>query len=139
MISKPTSLLATIQEIRRWGVKQYHRAGTGAGLAEQSLRQDLVRRAIYLHDYSIPTRTTWQLVPKIPVVDQLLAQRLRGLPGVTYFSIYDALCDDTGCVTTVDGQSRRYLTTFDYGHLTNAGAGYLAQKLAQQTDYPDIK
>jgi hypothetical protein len=132
-----TELLGTIRQIRNWGVKDVIVVGPAPSW-RNTLPKDLLRLAIFKHDYNVSTRTTWMLEPKVQTVDQLLAQRLHGLPGVTYFSAYDALCDDTGCITTLDGTANG-LTTFDYGHLTRNGAIFLAQKFVQETGYPKLR
>ena len=58
-----------------------------------------------------------------------IAQRL----GVRFVSAYDALCNDRGCLTyTEDAQGKKYLETYDYGHLSEAAARYLVDKLWEQ-------
>ncbi len=134
---KLARLMTTLAKLKEWGIKRIIVMGPAPNW-ENKLPEDLARQAIHHHEDVIPTRTSLLLVPNVRPIDLLLARSLDGLPGVTYFSAYDALCDDTGCLTSVDGKADG-LTSFDYGHLTLAGADYLAQKLAQQTGYPDLK
>jgi hypothetical protein len=47
---------------------------------------------------------------------------------VDYISARDALCDDRGCVTRVNGS----LTARDDVHLTPAGSEFLVTSIAQQ-------
>jgi hypothetical protein len=135
--TKVNKLLATIATLRSAGIKQILVMGPAPNW-QNSLPQDLVRNAIHRHAYTVSTRTKAQLVPGIHSVDVMLTRRLADLPGVTYFSTYDALCDASGCLTTTDGQADG-LTTFDYGHLTTTGAIYVAHALEKATGYPDLR
>lgn len=64
------------------------------------------------------------LQPERKTTDQLFAS--AQLPeGVTYVSVYDALCAPT-CIVTV---GNNIPVQFDYGHLTKEGAIYLADKV----------
>jgi hypothetical protein len=130
-------LEATVARLKRAGAGRILVMGPAPNWKDK-LPEDLVRQAIYRHDYVMPRRNTWMLQTEPRTVDLLMARQLSGMPGVSYFSAYDALCDDSGCLTTLDG-SPEGLTSFDYGHLTLAGANYLAQKLVQETGYPDLK
>jgi hypothetical protein len=130
-------LLATLATLRASGIKQILVMGPAPNW-QNSLPQDLVRSAIHHHDYTIPTRTKAQLIRNVQPIDVMLAERLAGLPGVGYFSTYDALCDADGCLTTTDGQADG-LTSFDYGHLTTVGATYVAHALEKETGYPDLR
>ena len=63
-------------------------------------------------------------------VDRALATRLAGLPGVTYVSLIDHLCDDArGCLAQVPGEDQRELMTFDDGHLTPLGSSYVGRAI----------
>ncbi len=63
-------------------------------------------------------------------VDQALATRLAGLPGVTYVSLIDHLCDEArGCLAQVPGEGQRELMTFDDGHLTPLGSSYVGRAI----------
>lgn len=48
--------------------------------------------------------------------------------GVRFMSVYDALCDERGCLTHTT-KSRNDLWTWDYGHLTSEGADFLLRHL----------
>ena len=129
-------LRATLAKLRDWGVPRVVVMGPAPNW-QNELPLDLARKAIYRDSDIIPARTTWMLVPEVRAIDRLLERQVRDLPGVTYFSTYDALCDDSGCLTTVDGKADG-LTTFDYGHLTTQGATYVAQRLVQNIVHPNI-
>ncbi len=126
-------LLDTIATLHGWGIKRIIVMGPAPSW-KNKLPNDLAREAIYRGSDSVPSRSSRLLDPAVQPVDGLLAQHLTGLPGVSYFSAYDALCNADGCLTTVDGQADG-LTAFDYGHLTTAGATYVAQKMVQATDF----
>jgi hypothetical protein len=54
-------------------------------------------------------------------------RRLRELkfgPNVTYLSLKDLLCNDSGCLTMVGPVPKTDLIVHDYGHLTEAGADF---------------
>jgi hypothetical protein len=130
-------LKATLTTLRGWGIKRIVVIGPVPNWIG-SLPEDLARQEIYHHAPGVPRRSSWMLMPEPAAVDRMLARELSGQPGISYFSAYDAFCDDSGCLTTLDGNPDG-LVSFDYGHLTLAGARYLAQKLAQQTGYPALK
>lgn len=60
--------------------------------------------------------------------DQFFKQHLQE-DKVRYLSSLDALCDASGCLTSVDGTVQG-LTAVDWGHLTQAGSLHLVQRLA---------
>jgi len=48
---------------------------------------------------------------------------------VTFISLKDFLCDESGCLTSVTEGNEKSLLVFDYGHLTIPGAEFVTQKL----------
>lgn len=52
----------------------------------------------------------------------------------TYLSAIDALCQGQMCAAVTDLNSSQSLTTFDYGHLTDAGSVLLANRLLKRID-----
>ena len=127
-------LKATLTTLRGWGIKRIVVIGPVPNWIG-SLPEDLARQEIYHHASGVPRRSSWMLMPEPAAVDRTLARELSGLPGISYFSAYGAFCDDSGCLTTLDGTPSG-LVSFDYGHLTGAGATYLAQELSQA--YPGL-
>ncbi|HSN18358.1 MAG TPA: acyltransferase family protein [Gammaproteobacteria bacterium] len=127
-------LKATLATLRGWGIKRIVVVGPAPNWIGR-LPEDLARQEIYHHVSGVPRRSNWMLMPEPAAVDRMLARELSGMPGVSYFSAYGAFCDDSGCLTTLDGTPGE-LVSYDYGHLTSAGATYLAQKLAQA--YPGL-
>ena len=82
-------------------------------------------RDVPLH--RVPHRIHSGLDPSYFGLDSSFRKRLVGQP-VTYFSIRDAMCDGSGCLTQVaDGPDQ--LVSWDYGHFTTPGAVYIAERL----------
>ena len=74
-----------------------------------------------------PRRMAFGQVQTAHDLDAYLANQLRHEPDVTYLSTIDALCEPAGCLTWVGSPDQ--LTTWDYGHLTTAGAAYVTKSL----------
>ena len=125
-------LITTISELDRAGVRHIVVMGT-APLWKNSLPGNLARFAVYHGEASIPARTNLLLDPIARATDLVFKTELHGMSNVTYFSTFDALCDETGCITTLDGKADG-LTSFDYGHLTTQGASFVANRLMEQTN-----
>lgn len=68
------------------------------------------------------------LAEEIARWDDFMALEVPKLGG-TYLSAYKVLCNEDGCLTRV-GPNPSDLTAADYGHLSPAGAAYLADRLA---------
>ena len=69
---------------------------------------------------NFPTYLTDPVQMKIRETDLRMRKMVSHL-GFKYYSSYDALCIDKGCLTNIDGK----LTQWDYGHLTDEGSVYL--------------
>jgi hypothetical protein len=79
----------------------------------------------------LPQRTRHGLSPGIERIDEAMAEamaRRSSGSGAAYVSAWRELCTDDGCLTYVDDRPDG-LTSWDYGHLTTAGATYLARRL----------
>jgi peptidoglycan/LPS O-acetylase OafA/YrhL len=77
--------------------------------------------------YRVPRRLRVGLDPGYASFESSFRQSLAGRP-IAYVSIHDAMCDAQGCLTTVsDGPAG--VVSWDYGHLTTAGAAYVAERL----------
>ena len=76
---------------------------------------------------ALPERTRFGLDPRPERSDAALEARLRGRAGVRYVSTWRVFCNEEGCLARVGEDA---LTSWDYGHLTTAGAVYLARRLA---------
>jgi hypothetical protein len=84
----------------------------------------LLAASMLQHDTSVVDRSR---VNKQKRLDRLFADRLRA-EGVTYISLYDAICPAGRCqVTDQDGLP----LAFDYGHLTASGSMLVAQRIKQ--------
>jgi peptidoglycan/LPS O-acetylase OafA/YrhL len=75
-----------------------------------------------------PVRTRFGLVEGTAVIDASMRDAMEAAAGARYFSAFSAMCDQDGCLTRT-GTRPSELTTWDYGHLTTAGARYVARAL----------
>jgi peptidoglycan/LPS O-acetylase OafA/YrhL len=74
-----------------------------------------------------PRRTSNGLLTSAAMLDRRMQEMVAGRHGVSYFSPYQALCNDDGCTTWIGNPDD--LLTFDYGHFTTAGATRVARDL----------
>ena len=124
----------TVKELKDAGVSRIILIGPAPQWLD-ALPRNLLRQAINNGFKSIPKRTYFKSIPLVKDVDSILAGELRSSKSVTYFSAYQAMCDTSGCLTTVNGGADG-LTSWDYGHLTTPGATFLARKLADTVGWP---
>ena len=119
-------LTGTILELRKAGARRIVILGPVPQWTPTLPKSLLV---LYRKDpYPRPPRyTTFGQVESAHRLDAFLMQRLHGIEGVTYLSAIDAMCTTEGCLTWVGSPDE--LTTWDRGHLTTAGAVYLANRL----------
>jgi peptidoglycan/LPS O-acetylase OafA/YrhL len=80
-----------------------------------------------------PRYTRFGLVQTAFEIDSSLKAAIGVGNTVRYFSVLSALCNEEGCMTWV-GNDPNALTSWDYGHLTNAGATYVARSLSEQLE-----
>jgi hypothetical protein len=97
---------------------------------EDDLPKVLIRRFL-LKRKSIPERTYAGVVSRSLDMDRRLRE-LKFPPNVTYLSLKDLLCNDTGCLTKVGPDLETDLVVLDYGHLTEAGADFIGRNLLYQ-------
>jgi hypothetical protein len=64
-------------------------------------------------------------------IDRQVAEKLNGLPGVTYVSLLHHLCRDGACLARVPGEGERDLMALDAGHLTPKGSAYVGRTVFQ--------
>jgi peptidoglycan/LPS O-acetylase OafA/YrhL len=77
------------------------------------------------------------VLPVVGAIDQqmkIIAQR----KGAKFFSVNDLLCNNDGCLIHPPKRPDE-LMTWDYGHLTTAGAEYVSQHLTSQLIIPRSK
>jgi len=86
---------------------------------------------IYQRDplHRVPERTTSGLLGTVVPADMELEKLLGSRQDVTYVSAFRMFCNEDGCLTRVN-EDPEGITTWDYGHLTTAGAEYLSRRLA---------
>lgn len=56
-------------------------------------------------------------------------RRFEALPGVTYLSMDNLLCNQDSCITMVGPNLETDLIVWDYGHLTPAGSKYISERM----------
>jgi peptidoglycan/LPS O-acetylase OafA/YrhL/lysophospholipase L1-like esterase len=122
-----SKLLATIRALTQAGVRHVIVMGP-APQWTNALPDNVALQFVKAGVHTVPSRTYFNFDADLFKTDANLRSRLAGLPGVTYFSALDAMCNAEGCLTTVNGRADG-LTSWDYGHLTTPGAAYLARKL----------
>lgn len=77
--------------------------------------------------HRLPPRMRYGLNPGIPVLDQNMADLLKGQPA-TYISAFQIFCNKDGCLTRT-GADIDSLTAWDESHLTGAGSAFLVAHL----------
>jgi peptidoglycan/LPS O-acetylase OafA/YrhL len=77
--------------------------------------------------YRVPPRMSFGLDQSFAGVDSSLRELLIG-HRVRYFSIRDVMCNEQGCLTHV-GEGPDEIVSWDMGHLTTAGAAYVAERI----------
>jgi peptidoglycan/LPS O-acetylase OafA/YrhL len=122
-------LAATVRRLKESGAPRIVVVGP-APQWRDSLPNNLVRQAVYRGSQAVETRTYYRFNTVVRGVDSALRQQLAASSGAIYFSALEAMCDATGCLTTINGRADG-LTSWDDGHLTTPGALYLARKLAE--------
>lgn len=124
-------LLATVRRLRQDGIPRIIVVGP-APQWRVALPDNVATRFIRSNTGSVPSRTYFNFDENLHKTDAELRTRLADIPGVTFVSALDVMCDKDGCLTTVNGHADG-LTSWDYGHLTTPGATYLARKLSDLT------
>jgi peptidoglycan/LPS O-acetylase OafA/YrhL len=121
-------LLQKIDDLKRLGVKRLIIVGE-IPVWFPSLPRQLYTSYV-LNDLPIPARTFSGVNEESIGMDGRM--RSLGFPeGVTYLSVKDALCNETGCLTAVGPNLETDIIVWDYGHLTAAGADYLTRTLIE--------
>ncbi len=77
--------------------------------------------------HRLPQRMRYGLNPDVAVLDQKMADLLKGRAAI-YVSALQILCDKDGCLTRTGGDIDS-LTAWDESHLTGAGSGFLVAHL----------
>lgn len=130
-------LNSTVEKLKALGVPKIIVMGP-APKWSLSLPENMVKISQEGLYHSVPERTFIGLDPSSKKIDEVMAKQFAGMAGVEYFSTFNAFCNQDGCLTrtTPDITS---LPTYDYGHLTQAGGEYLAQKLMEATGNFGVK
>ena len=121
-----TKLLHTVTAILDAGVRRVLVVGTAPEWRD-TLPRIVLNASWRDPSHELPTRTRHGLNPLIAHVEKAMTENVAtALPdGAAYVSAWQIFCNDTGCLTHVDGG----LVAWDYAHLTTPGALYLAQRL----------
>lgn len=122
----------TIIALKRAGVPRIVVMGP-APAWQGKLPIDLIKlydRRPFLH---VPSRMRFGLEAVSIDLDATLRATLGTRNDLQYFSVLLTLCDVRGCMTYV-GDDPNVLTTWDYGHLTEPAAQYVAERLLSLMD-----
>lgn len=121
-------LLATIQHLQAAGIKNIVVVGPApkwiGSLPKQAFRA-------WARTRENPQRMTHGLETTASVADADLNALLTDVPSVQYFSVLATLCNDEGCLVRASEDATSF-TSWDYGHLTTAGARVVAGEMAAQ-------
>jgi peptidoglycan/LPS O-acetylase OafA/YrhL len=123
-----SALAATIDRLRHLGVRNV----VVAGPAPRWI-QDLPKIALNAMNegparMTVPERLKTGLDPSTSLLEQDLRHLVQQVSGVTYFSLLDTLCNENGCLVRTSRISTSF-TTWDQGHLTSEGAGFVVRHL----------
>jgi peptidoglycan/LPS O-acetylase OafA/YrhL len=122
----PDRLDATVAALQAAGVKRIVMMGPPpqwVGGLPQAIYE--YYRAHHLEGAAPPERSRMHLNAGVPDFDQVLRTKAITL-GIEYISVWKIMCNQEGCLTRAGDA----LITEDYGHLSVAGATYLAERLS---------
>jgi peptidoglycan/LPS O-acetylase OafA/YrhL len=115
------SMALTIEQLRLAGVREISVVGPFP-IWSAPLPGIMFRSWTYTR--RLPSRLMPANEQSVSDMDDALHRRALA-SGASYFSLVDLLCNADGCLTSVPG-SPGELLTWDYGHLTTAGARFVA-------------
>ena len=116
--------MQSIKKLQRSGVKNIALIGpipTWNDTLAHQLTRNFSKRGL-----AIPQRTLVGINPA-SLASETRMRHLVLPDHVRYISLQDILCNQSGCMTTVGGDLSTDLMVFDYGHLTLAGADFVAK------------
>lgn len=119
----------TVERLKVAGVQRIILAGP-APFWEGNLPANMVDFMTKSGSSSLPLYSDFRLTTVGTTSESQLKQLTQSVNGLEYVSIIDYLCNSNGCLVTTNGQVSG-LTTWDYGHLTTAGATFVGQKLTE--------
>ena len=111
LLASPTSKIIIIGPFPRW---------------QETLRKQLLENFKKTKKMP-PVYMSQGLVPLDKEFDLFFKEKIKR-SSVEYISAYDIMCNTSGCLTRV-GDNASDITAVDWGHLTNAGSIYLADKI----------
>jgi peptidoglycan/LPS O-acetylase OafA/YrhL len=120
----------TVDELKRQGIANVIVIGPAP-----EWQQALPKTLVYQHQATggaVPRRLAQGLVPGGVELDAKVRAAVVANGG-RYLSARQVLCNVHGCLTRI-GEDPADLTTWDYGHLTTAGARFLAARLAAESE-----
>ena len=92
---------------------------------------DILARRYVLRATSIPERTFSDIEPESLRMDSRMT-RMTFPADTTYLSLRDALCNETGCLTSIGPDLATDILVWDYGHLTRNGAIFVTDRVVKQ-------
>jgi hypothetical protein len=127
----------TAQALRQLGVKRVIVMGNSAQWLgrKQALPRAILRDHAEHGWLALPRRMATGVDWSARDRDRALAARLGHDPALVYFSVWQVLCNDTGCLTHL-GDDPRVLEAWDYGHMTLPTATAVARALDARVGLP---
>jgi peptidoglycan/LPS O-acetylase OafA/YrhL len=92
---------------------------------------DILARRYVIRAKSIPERTLVDIEPESLRMDSRM--RAMSYPSdTTYLSLKDALCNETGCLTSIGPNLDTDILVWDYGHLSRNGAIFVTERVIKR-------
>lgn len=126
-------LLATVIKLKQLGVKDVVILGPAPYWA-QALPKLLYKEWKGSFPHKIPNRLSRGLNSDAQKVDEQL-ENIFASEKIRYVSLIKIFCQVDGCLTHIPDQPSELLT-WDYGHLTTAGAEFLSRYLMKENIFP---
>lgn len=130
-------LLNTLHVLNLSGVKRIILMGPAPGWLARLPDLILDEALADAPRYRIPNRSHSQLDVSVRVTDEEMKNLVGNIKNVQYFSTFQTLCNDDGCLVRTSDEPTSF-TTFDYGHFTIDGASYVAKQLPLYDRVPAV-
>jgi peptidoglycan/LPS O-acetylase OafA/YrhL len=123
-----SALLDKLQDLKARGAKSI--IVVGQIPIWPTLLPDFLAKHYVERNLPIPTRTFDGISPESLALDSRM-KSLAYPKGITYLSMKDTLCNESGCLTAVGPDLGRDLVVWDDGHLTVSASRFVTQTLLE--------